>query len=161
SAVRKLQLSRLSSIKENRDSKQVLEALEALTDAARHDENLIPLAIKAARARATVGEISQALELVFGRHRPNTQSVSGAYSKAYEGNEEFMNIREQVNDFAKSEGRQPRMLVCKLGQDGHDRGSKVIATSFADIGFDVDIGPLFQTPEEVVRDAIENDVHVI
>ncbi len=161
SAVRELQLSRLSSIKENRDGKQVLEALEALTDAARHDENLIPLAIKAARARATVGEISQALELVFGRHRPNTQSVSGAYSKAYEGNEEFMNIREQVNDFAKSEGRQPRMLVCKLGQDGHDRGSKVIATSFADIGFDVDIGPLFQTPEEVVRDAIENDVHVI
>jgi len=138
------------------------KALDALTHAAAQvSQSLMPLAVSAARARATVGEISAALETVFSRHKANSHSISGAYGSVYEGDDEFTSIRNKVSAFASLEGRQPRMLVCKLGQDGHDRGSKVIATSFADMGFDVDIGPLFQTPEEVVRDAIENDVHVI
>ena len=122
---------------------------------------MLALAVDAARARATVGEISDALEKVYGRHRAVTHSIAGVYGSAYESDDQFASIRQEVAKFAEAEGRRPRMLVCKLGQDGHDRGAKVIATAFADIGFDVDIGPLFQTPEEAVREAIENDVHVI
>jgi methylmalonyl-CoA mutase len=121
----------------------------------------LDLAVKATRARATVGEISDALEAVFTRHRAVIRSVSGVYGAAYEGDEGFAAIQKEVSDFAEAEGRRPRMLVVKMGQDGHDRGAKVITTAFADIGFDVDVGPLFQTPEEAARQAIENDVHVI
>jgi methylmalonyl-CoA mutase len=119
------------------------------------------MAIDAARARASVGEISGALEKVYGRHQAVIHSISGVYGSAYEGDAGFMKIQEDVNAFAKQQGRRPRLLVAKLGQDGHDRGAKIIATAFADIGFDVDIGPLFQTPEEAARHAIENDVHVV
>jgi methylmalonyl-CoA mutase len=119
------------------------------------------LAIAATRARATVGEISDALEKVFTRHRATIRSVSGVYGALYDGDEGFRRIQREIEGFAHSEGRRPRMLVVKLGQDGHDRGAKVIATAFADIGFDVDVGPLFQTPEEAARQAIENDVHVV
>jgi len=121
----------------------------------------LALAVDAARARATVGEISDALEKIYGRHRAMTHSISGVFGSAYQGDGDFASIQNEVEAFARTEGRRPRMLVCKLGQDGHDRGAKVIATAFADIGFDVDIGPLFQTPEEAVREAIENDVHII
>jgi len=117
--------------------------------------------VEAARARATVGEISDAMEKVFGRHRAEIRSISGVYGSAYEGDNEFAAIRSDIETFAKEEGRRPRMLVAKMGQDGHDRGAKVIATAFADLGFDVDIGPLFQTPEEVAKDAVEADVHVV
>lgn len=161
-AVRESQIERLNNIRKTRDESHCKRALEALTQAAMNEsDSLLPLAIDAARARATIGEISDALEKVFSRHKADTQAISGAYGAMYEGDDEFTTIRNKVSEFAQLEGRQPRMLVCKLGQDGHDRGSKVIATSFADMGFDVDIGSLFQTPEEVVRDAIENDVHVI
>jgi methylmalonyl-CoA mutase len=119
------------------------------------------VAVEAARARATVGEISDALERHFSRHRAVVRSISGVYGAAYESDEGFQKIRSDVEAFAEHEGRRPRMLVAKLGQDGHDRGAKIIATAFADLGFDVDIGPLFQTPEEAVRQAIENDVHVV
>ena len=131
------------------------------TEGAKGNGNLLELAVEAARARATVGEISDAMEKVFGRHRAEIRSISGVYGGAYEGDNEFAAIRGDVEAFAKEEGRRPRMLVAKMGQDGHDRGAKVIATAFADLGFDVDIGPLFQTPEEVAKDAIEADVHVI
>jgi methylmalonyl-CoA mutase len=162
SAVRDAQIRRLNLVRQSRNDELCMAALNALTKAAKSDSAaLMPLAIEAARARATVGEISAALEIVFSRHKADTVAISGAYSMAYDGDDEYTSIRNQVSDLAKIEGRRPRMLVCKLGQDGHDRGSKVIATSFADMGFDVDIGPLFQTPEEVVRDAIENDVHII
>jgi len=160
--VRETQIRRLEEIRNSRDETACTRALEALTQAAQQDSaSLLPLAVDAARARATVGEISDALEEVFSRHRAVSHSISGVYGAAYEGDGEYSAIRQQVSDFAITEGRQPRMLVCKLGQDGHDRGSRVIATAFADMGFDVDIGPLFQTPEEAVREAIENDVHVI
>ena len=122
---------------------------------------MLELAIDAARARATVGEISDALESEWGRYRAVTRSIAGVYGAAYKDDSEFDMTGNDVESFAEAEGRRPRILVCKLGQDGHDRGAKVIATAFADIGFDVDIGPLFQTPEEAVREAIENDVHVI
>ncbi|MCW8927029.1 MAG: methylmalonyl-CoA mutase, partial [Xanthomonadales bacterium] len=162
SAVREAQVRRLERVRSQRQHDQCQQALDALTTAARDETgNLLELAVAAARARATVGEISSALELVFNRHRALNQSISGVYSAAYEGDEDFMSIRQKVEDFALEEGRRPRMLVCKLGQDGHDRGARAIATAFADIGFDVDIGPLFQTPEEAVLQAIENDVHVI
>ena len=115
----------------------------------------------AARVRATVGEISDALEKEWGRHRAQTRSISGVYGSAYEGDEGFMNIMKKVAEFAETHGRRPRMLVVKMGQDGHDRGAKVIATAFADLGFDVDVGPMFQTPEEAARQAIENDVHIV
>ncbi|MCP4090390.1 MAG: methylmalonyl-CoA mutase, partial [Gammaproteobacteria bacterium] len=161
-AVRDTQISRLQKVRENRDETACVQALETLTHAAEQDAvSLLPLAVDAARARATVGEISDALEQVFSRHRAVSHAISGVYGAAYEGDDDYASIRNKVSDFAHAEGRQPRMLVCKLGQDGHDRGSRVIATSFADMGFDVDIGPLFQTPEEAVREAIENDVHVI
>ena len=136
--------------------------MAALTEAARTgDGNLLALSIEASRARATVGEISDALEAVYSRHRATTQSVIGIYGGQYHGDEGFRRIQREIDNFAREEGRRPRMLVVKLGQDGHDRGAKVIATAFADIGFDVDIGPLFQTPEEAARQAVENDVHVV
>ncbi|MDH3902929.1 MAG: methylmalonyl-CoA mutase, partial [Xanthomonadales bacterium] len=161
-AVREAQIQRINLVRENRDAVVCKQALDALESAAENETgNLLALAIDAARARATVGEISDALEKVYGRHRATTHSISGVFGSAYEGDMDFSSIQQEVNDFAQIEGRRPRMLVCKLGQDGHDRGAKVIATAFADIGFDVDIGPLFQTPDEAVREAIENDVHVI
>jgi methylmalonyl-CoA mutase len=160
--VRDQQIARLKSIRAKRDEKACRAALEALTRAAGQGQgNLLELAVAATRARATVGEISDALEKVFTRHRATIRSVSGVYGSAYEGDEGFARIRREVSAFAQEEGRRPRMLVVKLGQDGHDRGAKVIATAFADIGFDVDVGPLFQTPEEAARQAIENDVHIV
>jgi methylmalonyl-CoA mutase len=161
-AVRTAQIARLDRVRRSRDKARVETALAALTAAARSGSgNLLALAIEATRARATVGEISDALEAVFGRHRAATQSVIGVYGGQYQGDEGFHRIQREIESFAREEGRRPRMLVVKLGQDGHDRGAKVIATAFADIGFDVDIGPLFQTPEEAARQAIENDVHVV
>ncbi len=161
-AVRETQIRRLKEVRDSRVEADCRKSLDALTRAAEEDTgSLLALAVDAARARATVGEISDALEKVYSRHRAVTRSIAGVYGSAYEGDGDFASIRQAVAKFAEAEGRRPRMLVCKLGQDGHDRGAKVIATAFADIGFDVDIGPLFQTPEEAVRDAIENDVHVI
>ena len=162
SKVRAQQVARLEAIRARRDEAACKAALAALTKAAESGEgNLLALSVAASRARATVGEISDALETVYTRHRAVTHSISGVYGAAYEGDEGFERIRGEVEAFAAEEGRRPRMLVVKLGQDGHDRGAKVIATAFADIGFDVDIGPLFQTPEEGARQAIENDVHVV
>jgi methylmalonyl-CoA mutase len=161
-AVREAQIRRLKQVREERSEAACDQALHALTRAAEEGTgNLLELAVEAARARATVGEISDALEKVYSRHRAVTRSIAGVYKSAYEGDGDFMSIQQEVENFALVEGRRPRMLVCKLGQDGHDRGARAIATAFADIGFDVDIGPLFQTPEEAVREAIENDVHVI
>ena len=161
-AVRTAQIARLDQIRRSRNAGHVEAALGALTDAARTGEgNLLALSIEATRARATVGEISDALEAVYSRHRAATQSVVGIYGGQYQDDEGFRRIQREIETFARDEGRRPRMLVVKLGQDGHDRGAKVIATAFADIGFDVDIGPLFQTPEEAARQAIENDVHVV
>ncbi|MBI1777272.1 MAG: methylmalonyl-CoA mutase [Proteobacteria bacterium] len=160
--VRDGQLRRLAKLKAERNQAKVEEALKALTRAAKEETgNLLELAIAATRARATVGEISDALEQVFGRYKATTQSVSGVYGQAYQGDAAFRRIQAETDAFAAEEGRRPRILVVKLGQDGHDRGARVIATAFADIGFDVDIGPLFQTPEEAARQALENDVHVI
>ncbi|GIK34383.1 MAG: methylmalonyl-CoA mutase [Gammaproteobacteria bacterium] len=162
SAVREAQLRRLEQVRSTRDAAAWRAALAALTQAAESAQgNLLELAVAAARARATVGEISDALEKVYGRHRAVVQSISGVYGSAYEGDAGFAAIRQDVERFAAEEGRRPRLLVVKLGQDGHDRGAKVIATAFADLGFDVDVGPLFQTPEEGARHAIENDVHVV
>ena len=160
-AVRAQQIARLRRLRETRDGARVRMALERLTQGAAGDANLLELSIEAVRARATVGEISDALEKVFSRHRATIRSISGVYGSAYEGDEGYERVRRVIDEFAKAEGRRPRMLVVKMGQDGHDRGAKVIATAFADIGFDVDVGPLFQTPEEAARDAIENDVHVV
>ena len=159
--VREQQVARLNKIRETRDEAACRAALEAITAGATADANLLALSIDAARARATVGEISDAMEQVFTRHRAVIRSISGVYGDAWEGDEAFERIRTEIDDFAAKEGRRPRMLVVKLGQDGHDRGAKVIATAFADIGFDVDMGPLFQTPDEAARQAVENDVHVI
>ncbi|MEM7179042.1 MAG: methylmalonyl-CoA mutase family protein, partial [Pseudomonadota bacterium] len=144
-----------------RDQAATDAALKALEDGARGDGNLLALAVDAARARASVGEISDAMERVFGRHRAEVKTLAGVYGAAYEGDEGFKQIQQDVEAFAQAEGRRPRMLVVKMGQDGHDRGAKVIATAFADIGFDVDVGPLFQTPAEAAQDAVDNDVHVI
>ncbi len=156
------QVARLQRIRRTRDEARWRASLDALTQAAASGEgNLLALAIEATRARATVGEISDALEKVFTRHRATTRSISGVYGAAYAGDTGFARIQAEVRAFAEEEGRRPRLLVVKLGQDGHDRGAKIIASAFADIGFDVDIGPLFQTPEEAARQAIENDVHVI
>ncbi|HYM32631.1 MAG TPA: methylmalonyl-CoA mutase [Candidatus Cybelea sp.] len=159
--VRQQQVTRLQLIRGTRDQARCTKALEALTKGAEGDANLLTLCIEAARARATVGEMSDAMERVFTRHSAAIRSISGVYGSAYEGDEGFQRIRREIDAFAREEGRRPRMLVVKLGQDGHDRGAKVIATAFADIGFDVDVGPLFQTPAEAARDAIENDVHVV
>jgi methylmalonyl-CoA mutase len=161
SAVREQQIARLRHVRETRDERRTQTALDRLRAGATANANLLELSIDATRARATVGEISDALEQVFSRHRATIRSISGVYGSAYEGDEGYERIRQEVDAFAESEGRRPRILVVKLGQDGHDRGAKVIATAFADIGFDVDVGPLFQTPEEAARDAIENDVHVV
>jgi methylmalonyl-CoA mutase len=160
-AVREQQIARLRMLRETRDDARVQETLQRLTEGAASNANLLELSIDAVRARATVGEISDALEKVFSRHRATIRSISGVYGSEYEGDEGYERIRREVDEFAKSEGRRPRMLVVKMGQDGHDRGAKVIATAFADIGFDVDVGPLFQTPEEAAREAVENDVHVV
>jgi methylmalonyl-CoA mutase len=160
--VRKAQIARLVRVKKIRDPEKSKLALTALTEAARSGHgNLLELSIAASRARATVGEISDALETVFGRHRATTHSISGIYGGQYQDDEAFRRIQREIDTFAREEGRRPRMLVVKLGQDGHDRGAKVIATAFADIGFDVDIGPLFQTPEEAAKQAVENDVHIV
>src|SRR5713101_2383749 len=161
-AVRSAQIARLDRVRKSRDPARVRAALAALTEAAKNGAgNLLALAIEASRARATVGEISDALEAVFTRHRAATPSVTGIYGGQYQGDEAFRRIQREIEAFAREEGRRPRMLVVKLGQDGHDRGARVIATAFADIGFDVDIGPLFQTPEEAARQAVENDVHIV
>jgi len=160
-AVRESQIARLKDVKAKRDAKKVAAALDALTNGAKGDANLLELAVEAARARATVGEISDAMEKAFGRHAAQIRAISGVYGGQYEGDNEFAAIRGEVESFAKDEGRRPRILVAKMGQDGHDRGAKIIATAFADLGFDVDIGPLFQTPDEVAEDAIDADVHVI
>jgi methylmalonyl-CoA mutase len=161
SKVRATQVARLAQLRAARDPARVDAALNALGEAAAADGNLLALAVEAMRARATVGEVSLALEKVFTRHRATTRAIAGVYGGAYDGDPEFRRIQQDVASFAEERGRRPRMLVVKLGQDGHDRGSKVIATAFADIGFDVDIGPLFQTPEEAARQAVENDVHVV
>ncbi|MBV9990420.1 MAG: methylmalonyl-CoA mutase [Alphaproteobacteria bacterium] len=160
-AVREAQIARLVQVKAKRDPAKLTAALDALTAGAEGDANLLELAVEAARARATVGEISDAMEKSFGRHRAEIRSISGVYGGAYEGDRDFASIRGDVEAFARDEGRRPRMLVAKMGQDGHDRGAKIIATAFADLGFDVDIGALFQTPDEVAVDAIDADVHVI
>ena len=161
-AVRDRQVERLGRVRRLRDKVRVDAALAALTKAAQSGQgNLLALAIEATRARATVGEISDALEKVFTRHRAQIRAVSGVYGGQYQDDEGFRRVQREIEGFAREEGRRPRMLVAKLGQDGHDRGAKIIATAFADIGFDVDIGPLFQTPEEAARQAIENDVHII
>ncbi len=155
------QKAKLERIRSTRDQAACDAALAALTDGARGEANLLALSVDAARARATVGEISDAMESVFGRHRADVRTIAGVYAKGYEGDAEFEKIQRQVADLATQMGRRPRMLVVKMGQDGHDRGAKVIATAFADLGFDVDVGPLFQTPAEAARDAVENDVHVV
>ena len=159
--VREAQIERLAAVRAARDEARCRATLDALSEAAAGGGNLLALAVEASRARATVGEITQALERVFTRHRAVTGSVSGVYGAAYEGDEGFAKVKAEADRFAAEEGRRPRMLVVKLGQDGHDRGAKVIATAFADLGFDVDVGPLFQSPEEAARAAIESDVHVI
>lgn len=161
-AVRQAQLARLEQVRAARDQAAVDRALQALTDAARSGTgNLLALAVEAARVRATLGEISNALEAVYGRYKANTQSIVGVYAKEIAQNADFQQAQQLADQFAELEGRRPRIMVAKLGQDGHDRGAKVIATSFADLGFDVDIGPLFQTPKEAARQATENDVHVL
>jgi methylmalonyl-CoA mutase len=160
--VREQQIARLKAIKASRDGRAVQAALEALTAAAASGQgNLLDLSIKAMRLRATVGEVSDALEKVFGRHRADTQKVTGVYAAAYDSAEGWEKLKAEIAEFAQQHGRRPRVMIAKLGQDGHDRGAKVVATAYADLGFDVDMGPLFQTPEECARQAIENDVHAV
>jgi methylmalonyl-CoA mutase len=160
--VREQQVARLEKIRATRDAAKVQAALDALTQAAKAGTgNLLALSIEAIRLRATVGEVSDALEKVYGRHRADTQKVTGVYAAAYDSAEGWEKLKKEIDDFAREQGRRPRVMVAKLGQDGHDRGAKVVATAFADLGFDVDIGPLFQTPEECARQAIENDVHAV
>ncbi len=159
--VREAQVARLEAMRQSRDDAACTAALAELRRRATEGGNLLEAAVEAARARASVGEISMAMEEAFGRHRAEVKTLAGVYGAAYEGDEGFAQIQKDVDAFAEAEGRRPRMLVVKMGQDGHDRGAKVIATAFADIGFDVDVGPLFQTPEEAAQDAIDNDVHVV
>jgi methylmalonyl-CoA mutase len=162
-AVRKTQIERLEKLRRERDSAACAATLDALTECARTGEgNLLELAVSAARARATVGEISLALEKIFGRHQAEIRSIAGVYAaEVGETAVSIETVRARTKRFLEQEGRRPRILVAKMGQDGHDRGQKVIATAFADLGFDVDIGPLFQTPEETAQAAVENDVHVV
>jgi methylmalonyl-CoA mutase len=163
-AVRISQIKRLNEIKKTRNNEEVQQALSAITKCAESKEgNLLDLAVKAARKRATLGEISDAIEKVSGRYKATTRTISGVYSSEYKGSENQMlnKARELTNQFAENEGRRPRILIAKIGQDGHDRGAKVVATAYADMGFDVDVGPLFQTPEETAKQAVENDVHVV
>ena len=159
--VKDLQLSRLKEVKENRDNKKVLVSLENLTKGARSNENLLALAVEAAKNRATIGEISTALEKVFSRYKAKINTFTGVYSKEIKDDTTFQEAIDLANEFSNLDGRRPRILIAKMGQDGHDRGAKVIATSYADLGFDVDIGPLFQTPQEAAKQAIENDVHIL
>jgi methylmalonyl-CoA mutase len=161
-AVREAQIARLKQIRTGRDASAVQKALDALTDAAKTGQgNVLDLAVQAVRLRATVGEISDALEKEWGRFRATNQAISGVYGAAFEHDWEWQEIKQDIEAFANAEGRRPRVMVAKLGQDGHDRGAKVVATALADLGFDIDIGPLFQTPEEAARQAIENDCHAI
>jgi methylmalonyl-CoA mutase len=160
--VRRQQLERLARLKADRDNPAVQAALAALTKCAETGEgNLLELSVEAAKVRASLGEISDALEKVWGRHKAEIRMVSGVYSSEYSKGDEVAEVRALTEAFAKVEGRRPRILVAKLGQDGHDRGAKVVATAYADLGFDVDMGPLFQTPEEAARMAVENDVHIV
>ena len=160
--VRKQQVARLEEIKANRDTEKAKKNIEALTECAKTGNgNLLALAVEAARNRVTLGEISDALEVVFGRHKAQIKSISGVYSQAIKNDESFEKAKQLANDFAKKEGRRPRIMIAKMGQDGHDRGAKVVATGYADVGFDVDIGPLFQTPAEAAKQAVENDVHIL
>lgn len=161
SNVRKSQLARLEKLRSERDESVVADALKKLTDAASGTENLLELSVQAARVRATVGEISDALEKIYGRHKASINTVSGVYNSEMSDNTNIKSVREKVDTFAEKQGRRPRILVAKMGQDGHDRGQKVIATAFADLGFDVDVGPLFQTPQETAKQAAENDVHIV
>ncbi|MFZ4562515.1 MAG: methylmalonyl-CoA mutase family protein, partial [Bacteroidales bacterium] len=161
-AVRESQVLRLKQLRANRDNGAVLEALDALTKSAETGEgNLLALAIDAARKRASLGEISFALEKIYGRYKAVIRSISGIYSSESKDNALFSRARELADKFAEMEGRRPRIMIAKMGQDGHDRGAKVVATGYADIGFDVDIGPLFQTPAESAKQAVENDVHIL
>lgn len=160
--VRQQQIERLNKLKAERNNAEVQKALAALTEAAKSGQgNLLALSIEAARVRATLGEISFALEQVYGRYKANIRSIAGVYSKEISMDKDFAKARELADKFAEKEGRRPRIMIAKMGQDGHDRGAKVIATSFADMGFDVDIGPLFQTPAEAAKQAVENDVHIL
>ncbi|HPX58698.1 MAG TPA: methylmalonyl-CoA mutase family protein, partial [Candidatus Cloacimonas acidaminovorans] len=162
SAVRDTQIARLEKLRRERNSEEVEKALQAITKSAETGEgNLLELAIDAARKRATLGEISYAMEKVWGRHQEAIRLINNVYSSEYTKMDEIEQVRVLTDKFAQQEGRRPRILVAKMGQDGHDRGAKVVATAFADMGFDVDVGPLFQTPEETARQAVENDVHII
>jgi methylmalonyl-CoA mutase len=161
-AVREGQIARLQQVRATRDGAKVQALLAALTEAARTGTgNLLALSVDAMRARATVGEVSDALEQVYGRHRADIQKVTGVYAAAYDSAEGWEKLQQEIAAFGEQQGRRPRVMIAKLGQDGHDRGAKVVATAFADLGFDVDMGPLFQTPEECARQAIENDVHAV
>ncbi|WP_296144918.1 methylmalonyl-CoA mutase [uncultured Flavobacterium sp.] len=160
--VRRQQLEQLDKIKASRNTEKVKELLNKLTESAKSGEgNLLELAVNAARERATLGEISDALETVFGRYKAQIKSFSGVYSKEIKNDESFATAKQKADEFAQSEGRRPRIMIAKMGQDGHDRGAKVVATGYADVGFDVDIGPLFQTPAEAAKQAVENDVHIL
>ncbi|MDP3138297.1 MAG: methylmalonyl-CoA mutase family protein, partial [Burkholderiaceae bacterium] len=160
--VRVGQIARLQKIRATRDGAKVTALLAALTEAARSGSgNLLALSIDAMRARATVGEVSDALEQVYGRHRADIMKVTGVYAAAYDSAEGWDKLKAEIAAFGEAQGRRPRVMIAKLGQDGHDRGAKVVATAFADLGYDVDMGPLFQTPEECARQAIENDVHAV
>jgi methylmalonyl-CoA mutase len=161
-SVRLSQIEKLKQLKAERDHHAVSRALESISEACRSGKgNLLALSVEAARKRATLGEISDAMEKEFGRHKATVKSISGVYSREAQDDVNFKEAKRLADKFAKQEGRRPRIMVAKMGQDGHDRGAKVIATGFADLGFDVDIGPLFQTPEEVAMQAIENDVHIV
>nr|WP_320114782.1 methylmalonyl-CoA mutase [uncultured Desulfuromonas sp.] len=161
-AVRESQIARLNKMRAERDETACQAALDSITKASENnDDNLLGLCVNAARLRASVGEISDAMEKVFGRHKAEIKLVSGAYASVCDQDEEFAEVKKMVADFAEQEGRRPRILVAKMGQDGHDRGAKVVASAYADAGFDVDVGPLFQTPEEAAKMAVENDVHVV
>merc|ERR1712142_1035006 len=160
--VKKKQLARLAQVKQSRDAVAAKSCLDAIENCALTGEgNLLSLAVEAARARCTVGEISSAMEKVFGRHVASDKMVSGAYRSEYGETEDIAAVTQAIEHFQEAEGRRPRILVAKMGQDGHDRGAKVIATGFSDLGFDVDVGPLFQTPDEVAQQAIDSDVHVV
>lgn len=160
--VRKQQVAQLAEIKAKRDAKKAAKSIQDLTECAKTGNgNLLAIAVEAARNRVTLGEISDALEVVFGRHKAQIKSISGVYSKAIKNDESFEKAKQLANKFAEKEGRRPRIMIAKMGQDGHDRGAKVVATGYADVGFDVDIGPLFQTPAEAAKQAVENDVHIL
>jgi len=161
-AVREAQITRLKKLRENRDNDKVNQILEAITKCADTGEgNLLELSVEAAKARASLGEISYAIEKVKGRYNATIRTISGVYSGEYMKSEEIQEVRKLTDEFEKKEGRRPRIMVAKMGQDGHDRGGKVVATAFADLGFDVDMGALFQTPEETAKQAVENDVHIV